>query len=365
MTSLAIGPDGIHPVSTHSDGKVRVWDISPTGSHEMWAIYPAFRASFSRDGKQLATLFSSGYTETTFQLWAISPQGVTETHTIKVDSGSLVSAYGFSADLSRFATVDINMMLNIWDPTSGQLLQSFSIGQTAASTGYTNIVRRLAFSPDGAHLATGSDDGTAIVWDLASSKPLLTLTGHQGPVYGINFSPDGTLLATPSADGTARIWDAATGDLLQTMSGHAGGIYEAQFSPDGKRLVTTSADMTAKVWDVQTGKELLTLKGNVSSVFWADFSPDGTHIITGSADGTTIVWDASTGQAMLTLSGFYVRFAPDGKSVMTLSPKDMVARGFYLDIGELITLAHSRVTRSLTTDECQKYLHVDACPAEP
>jgi hypothetical protein len=31
----------------------------------------------------------------------------------------------------------------------------------------------------------------------------------------------------------------------------------------------------------------------------------------------------------------------------------------------LIALAKSRVTRSLTTEECQQYLHVEACPAEP
>jgi hypothetical protein len=30
---------------------------------------------------------------------------------------------------------------------------------------------------------------------------------------------------------------------------------------------------------------------------------------------------------------------------------------------DLIALAHSRVTRSLTPDECRKYLHVEQCPA--
>jgi hypothetical protein len=43
----------------------------------------------------------------------------------------------------------------------------------------------------------------------------------------------------------------------------------------------------------------------------------------------------------------------------------MVARGFYLDVQELISLAHARVTRSLTQEECQQYLHVDVCPTSP
>jgi hypothetical protein len=38
-------------------------------------------------------------------------------------------------------------------------------------------------------------------------------------------------------------------------------------------------------------------------------------------------------------------------------------RLFLLRMDELLTLAQSRVTRSLTAAECQKYLHVDECPA--
>ncbi len=367
INSLAISPDGIHPLSAHSDGKVRVWDISTTGSHEMWAVYPVFRATFSLDGKKFVTAYYSGDTGVIFQQFNVSPTGVTETHTIKEDTGSQVSAFGFSADLSRYATIDLNMMLDIWEPASGKLLQSFPISQTSASSGHTTVVRRIAFSPDGARCATASDDGTAIVWDLSTGKPLMTLAGHEGAVYGITYSSDGNLIATASLDGTARIWDASTGEILHTLSGDNSSFVNLQFSRDGKRLVAVGS--TPMVWDVMTGKELLTLKGHNATVLYTDFSPDGTRIATSSADGTTIVWDASTGQAMLELPGnFGVKFASDGKSLMTIQMIggiEGVARGFYLDLQDLITLAHSRVARSLTTDECQKYLHVDKCPASP
>jgi hypothetical protein len=36
-----------------------------------------------------------------------------------------------------------------------------------------------------------------------------------------------------------------------------------------------------------------------------------------------------------------------------------------VDTDELVALARSRVTRSLTAEECQKYLHVDDCPQRP
>ena len=35
---------------------------------------------------------------------------------------------------------------------------------------------------------------------------------------------------------------------------------------------------------------------------------------------------------------------------------------YLLRLEDIVALAKARVTRSLTTDECQKYLHVAACP---
>ena len=368
INSLAISPDAMHALSAHGDGQVRIWDISPTGSHEWWAVFPAYRGHISLDGEHLATAYPTSELtgESRFQLWALSPSGVRETQTIIVNPGAPVWQYGFAADLSRYVTIDADMMLKSWEPTTGQLIQSFPIGQTATSSGHdTDFVFGFDFSPDGTRCATGGDDGLAIVWDLASGKPLLTLTGHEGPVRFLSFSPDGTRLATGSLDGTVRIWDAVSGQWLQTFSGHEGFVADVEFSPDGKRLLTGSGDATAKVWDILTGKELLTLRGHISTVFFVDFSPDGTRVATGSTDGNAKVWDASTGQVLLTLPGFVVEFAPDGKSLMAISIADMVGRGFFLDVQELTALARSRLTRTLTTAECQQYLHVAQCPETP
>ena len=54
----------------------------------------------------------------------------------------------------------------------------------------------VAFSPDGRTLATGSDDKTARLWEVASGKEIATLRGHESGVYFVAFSPDGRTLAT-------------------------------------------------------------------------------------------------------------------------------------------------------------------------
>jgi WD40 repeat protein len=67
--------------------------------------------------------------------------------------------------------------------------------------GHAGSVASVAFSPDGGLLATGSDDGTVILWDVTTRQPAgAPLEGHADPVTSVAFSPDGTLLATGSKD---------------------------------------------------------------------------------------------------------------------------------------------------------------------
>ncbi len=172
----------------------------------------------------------------------------------------------------------------------------------------------------------------------------------------------------------AKVWDSATGHELLTLSGHTNTIFSVKFCPDGRRVATGNFDGMAKVWDAATGKVLLTLSGHTSAITDVDFSPDGTRVATASSDGTVKVWDASTtsgrSEQPLTLynpNGLLVTgvaFSPDGKR-LAVSANDGTARIYALSLDDIISIAKSRVTRALTNDECQKYLHVDKCPGKP
>src|SRR5207249_1013979 len=80
--------------------------------------------------------------------------------------------------------------------------------------GHTGFVMSASFSPDGTRIITGSEDGTAKVWDARTGTPRLQLEGINSPRCA-SFSPDGTWMVTgggePQKPGEATVWDARTG----------------------------------------------------------------------------------------------------------------------------------------------------------
>jgi WD40 repeat protein len=74
-------------------------------------------------------------------------------------------------------------------------------------------------------------------------------------VHGLAFSADGAMLASGSLDGTAKLWDLATGLQYAALAGHTAGIDGIALSPDGKTLATGSRDQTVRLWDLTTATE--------------------------------------------------------------------------------------------------------------
>ena len=72
------------------------------------------------------------------------------------------------------------------------------------------IISDIAYSPDGRRLAVSGSIG---VWihDAQSGKALSLITGDTSYVNSVSFAPDGKTLATGSGDGTILLWDALTG----------------------------------------------------------------------------------------------------------------------------------------------------------
>jgi WD40 repeat protein len=94
------------------------------------------------------------------------------------------------------------------------------------------------------------------VWKAATGEPLFVCEGHTEEVSCIAYSRDGKRLASGSEDGTVIVWDAVTGEKLLHLAAHGAGrgfheVSSVAFSPDGSSLATASRDGSVKTWDVR------------------------------------------------------------------------------------------------------------------
>jgi WD40 repeat protein len=85
-------------------------------------------------------------------------------------------------------------------------------GERRALQGHGSDIYAVAFSPDGKRLASGSNDRSVRLWDVATGATLRAINAHREAVYAIAFSPDGRLLATGGRDGALKLWDVSAAE---------------------------------------------------------------------------------------------------------------------------------------------------------
>jgi WD40 repeat protein len=157
------------------------------------------------------------------------------------------------------------------------------------------------------------------------------------------------------------VWDVEQGSKLTRIPLQEVGA--VAFTADGSRLVTGAEDGTLRMWDPLTGRELDSQTGNLGEVTDVAVSPDGDTLATSSTDGTVRLWDGRSLAPLITLAADAhgkVAFSPDGGRLAYIAD-DGAVRVLALDIEDLMQLARSRLTRSLTPSECRDYLHIEGC----
>jgi WD40 repeat protein/DNA-binding SARP family transcriptional activator len=408
---VEIARDGRRAVTGGVDGVARIWELGGSRLRPVLTLRghasPVGSVSFDRTGDRLVTW---GQISHEARSWDVSPAGRGEVRVLPGPRTDEHADIAFTPDGRHLvASSGHEGMVRVWSVDTGA--ESLVLDEHARTNGPSHAVIGIDVSPDGSRIATAGADGSARIFDAKTGQQLLGISGRhcvkRGPcrVNRAVFSPDGSSIATTGQDSSVRLFDAATGHQLKVLTGHKPGgfgTYPVEWSPDGGRLLSTAADGT-RIWDVRSGRTLVTLPASGGPGASAVWSPDGAQILTESASGP-VVWDASSGKRLRTLgtsatssdmefsrsgrllastsvderaftlrvwdwpagvetlklrdSGLRVALSPDGRLAASVRPSLSAPflRIWALEPELVLRIARARVTRSLTGDECHRFL---------
>ena len=199
-------------------------------------------------------------------------------------------AVAFSETAQRIAYGDSQKNLYVWDIPREEIINTFTVPESN--------VAFMAFSPDGRYLATGQEMGYYRLWDLACGKEIQAFHSHQ--IEHVAFAPFGNVIAA-EAEKEFILWDIESSKILLTLPKPDGYAYWWQggivFSPCRRYLAAGMerregmARNPIKIWNTTTGENIATFKGHLNLIHSLVFSPDGTLLASGGYDGPILLWD--------------------------------------------------------------------------
>lgn len=163
------------------------------------------------------------------------------------------------------------------------------------------IILDVVFSPDGQHVAGGTDNGQVRVWLADTREQYLICEGHRSWVYAIGYTNDGRYILSGGEDQTVRVWDAESGVEVRTLIGHTTRVRAVTASSNGDFIVSAGEDAIIRVWDIHSGRCLHQLE-HTSRIRGLAFVPNSMILLAIDATHDLKIWDVASGECQKTIS---------------------------------------------------------------
>jgi WD40 repeat protein len=217
----------------------------------------------------------------------------------------------------------------VWDATThARVVESIEA--------HEEKITALDVSPDASKIASGSRDGTVIVWCLETGRRIAGPLKQARSVLSVRFSPSGDRVASAGSDFLIHVWSICSDDVRSVTRVPTDPACSLAWSNDGRRLFTgchrgsilcfdvsgltpaitkwpghphfdsvstlclsnngkfvvsaSGSECSVKIWDVHTRTKIISLR-HTGEVLNAEISSDDGYLAIGAKDGTVSVWN--------------------------------------------------------------------------
>jgi WD40 repeat protein len=250
VAATSFAPDGSAVAAACHDGQIRLWRRQSGEWAEATIIGklpgPGNCLAWAPDSGRLA----AGASGTT-------PPGSARVHVFDVRQGKELFTLGsgkIRGVVGVIFTPDGKRLGAGWARTGGSPIEWFDLGSRKvvdSSTQGVPVTWATHFRPDSKQVsATASGKSVGIWREEGDNWPGMWFSEHTGNVRALAFSANGDLLASGGQDRTVKIRDVASGLELVTLRGHQADTFRLAFSADGQLLATASVDSTIQLWKI-------------------------------------------------------------------------------------------------------------------
>ena len=179
----------------------------------------------------------------------------------------------------------------------------------------------FAVAPGGQRMAAGTSEGRLHLWAEPRGEAVALADEAYNPLWDVVYSPDGRLLATITNNGDALLWEVAAGRVRDRFPGELHRQVAVAFTPDGIGIALAGPHLAPQIRDLDGDHVRLTLDRPADGTSALALSPDGRRLVTVDKDHRVRLWDVTDGNLRHTVEARPDRavFAPDGETIALVS----------------------------------------------